>query len=140
MTRAASRRLFGLFAASLFALSVGRAQDLSIREYQPKSTLVVPEHPVPRAKYPVIDIHSHHRNLTDDSWIRIVGEMDALNLQVLVNLSGGTGRELVDRLAFVKNSAAPRRMVFFANLDFSDLDTPGYGRRAAARLEADIAA
>ena len=140
MTRAASRRLFGLFAVSLFALSVGRAQDLSIREYQPKSTLVVPEHPVPRAKYPVIDIHSHHRNLTDDSWIRIVGEMDALNLQVLVNLSGGTGRELMDRLAFVKNSAAPRRMVFFANLDFSDLDTPGYGRRAAARLEADIAA
>jgi predicted TIM-barrel fold metal-dependent hydrolase len=140
MTRAVSRRLFGLFAVSLLALSVGRAQDLSIREYQPKSTLVVPEHPVPRAKYPVIDIHSHHRTLTGDSWRRIVGEMDALNLQVLVNLSGGTGRELADRLAFVKNSVAPQRMVFFANIDFSDLDTPGFGRRAAARLEADIAA
>ena len=140
MTRAVSRRLSGLLAVSLLALSVGRAQDLSIREYQPKSTLVVPEHPVPRAKYPVIDIHSHHRTLAEDSWSRIVGEMDALNLQVLVNLSGGTGRELVDRIAFVKHGAAPRRMVFFANLDFSDLDTPGYGRRAAARLEADIAA
>ncbi len=31
-------------------------------------------------------------------------------------------------------------MVFFANLDFSDLDQPGYGARAAARLEADLKA
>ena len=31
----------------------------TIRDYKPKSTLVVPQHPVPRAKFPVIDIHSH---------------------------------------------------------------------------------
>src|SRR6185295_10480288 len=31
----------------------------TIRDYKPRSTLVVPQHPVPRAKYPVIDIHSH---------------------------------------------------------------------------------
>src|SRR5207253_1548627 len=31
----------------------------SIIDYKPKSTLVVQEHPVPRAKFPVIDIHSH---------------------------------------------------------------------------------
>ena len=31
----------------------------TIREYKPKSQLVTPQHPVPRAKYPVIDIHSH---------------------------------------------------------------------------------
>ena len=31
-------------------------------------------------------------------------------------------------------------MVLFANLDFRDVDQPGYGRRAAAQLEADIKA
>ncbi len=31
----------------------------SITEYQPRSTLVVPENPVPRAKYPVVDLHGH---------------------------------------------------------------------------------
>src|SRR5687768_1184955 len=31
----------------------------SIVDYRPKSTLVVEEHPVPRAKFPVVDIHSH---------------------------------------------------------------------------------
>jgi hypothetical protein len=34
-------------------------QPPTIREYKPKSLLVVPQHPVPRAKFPVIDIHSH---------------------------------------------------------------------------------
>src|SRR6185436_3621004 len=40
----------------------GREPELkppTIREYKPKSLLVVPAHPVPRAKYAVIDIHSH---------------------------------------------------------------------------------
>jgi predicted TIM-barrel fold metal-dependent hydrolase len=114
------------------------AQDLSIREYKPDSTLVVPAHPVPRAKYPVVDIHSHHRTLTADTWARIVREMDGLNLQVLVNLSGGTGAALTRLMSVVSQSPAPDRMVFFANLDFDDLDQPGYGRRAAARLEADL--
>ena len=31
----------------------------SITDYKPASTLVVAQHPVPKAKYPVIDIHSH---------------------------------------------------------------------------------
>jgi uncharacterized protein len=43
-------------------------------------------------------------------------------------------------LAMIAASPAPDRMVVFANVDFSDLDVPGYGRRAAARLEADVAA
>jgi predicted TIM-barrel fold metal-dependent hydrolase len=115
-------------------------QDLSIREYKPKSTLVVPAHPVPRAKYPVIDVHSHHWQLTADGYAQVVRDMDALNLRVLVNLSGGSGESLKAMLALIAASPAPDRMVVFANLDFKDIDQPGYGRRAAARFEADIAA
>ena len=143
-TRRRVRRCVSLLvvlAAALAAWSalVG-AQDLSIREYKPRSTLVVPAHPVPQAKYPVIDVHSHHSRLTPAGYAQLVREMDALNLRVLVNLSGGTGEGLKEMLATVAASPAPDRMVVFANLDFSDVDAPGYGRRAAARLEADIAA
>ena len=116
------------------------AQDLGIREYKPRSTLVVAAHPVPRAKYPVIDVHSHHRRLTPARLAEVVKEMDQQHLQVLVNLSGGTGAALSDQIQLVAASPSPGRMVFFANLDFNDLDTPGYGARAAARLEADIRA
>jgi len=121
-------------------IGASHAQDLGIRQYKPKSTLVVAEHPVPRAKYPVIDIHSHHGRLTPERWAEIVKEMDEQHLQVLVNLSGGTGARLGEALKVIADSPAPDRMVFFANLDFSDLDQPGYGARAAARLEADLKA
>ena len=95
---------------------------------------------MPRAKYPVIDIHSHHFDLSAERWATVVREMDGLNLRLLVNLSGGTGDELRRKIAVVANSPAPTRMVQFANLDFDDLNQLGYGPRAAARLEADVKA
>ncbi len=109
------------------------AQDLGIRQYKPKSTLVVPAHPVPRAKYPVIDVHSHHFELSAERWATIVREMDALNLRLLVNLSGGTGEELKQKIAIVANSPAPTRMVQFANLDFADLESVRLRRCAPRR-------
>ena len=42
-----------------FVLVTASAQEMSFEEYDPVSTLVVPENPVSRAKYPFIDIHSH---------------------------------------------------------------------------------
>ncbi len=130
-----------MIALAASAISVAlSAQDLGIRDYKPKSTLVVPEHPTPRAKYPVIDIHSHHRNLTPERLAEIVAEMDQLNLRVLVNLSGGTGEELARAVKLVDASPARGRMIFFSTLDFGDLDEPGYGARAAARLDADVKA
>src|SRR5580704_8249346 len=32
---------------------------LELEDFQPKSMLVVPQHPIERAKYPVIDVHTH---------------------------------------------------------------------------------
>ena len=74
----------------------------TIEEYQPKSTLVTVEHKPERAKYPFIDIHSHHWNPTAEHVDELVKEMDTINLQVLVNLSGGTGETLKKTLAVMK--------------------------------------
>jgi len=109
-------------------------------EYEPRSTLVVPEHPVVRAKYPVIDVHSHQRgDMPREQLDQLVADMDALNLQVLVNLSGGTGERLE---ATVENMEGPHpdRIVTFANVDFSGIDDPDFGDKAAAQLERDVAA
>src|SRR5713226_5451931 len=68
-----------------------KQQTPTIDEYQPMSTLVTKEHKIERARFPFIDIHSHHWNPTPDEVDRLVKEMDTINLRVMVNLSGGTG-------------------------------------------------
>jgi predicted TIM-barrel fold metal-dependent hydrolase len=131
----------GLLAAQSRRGGGGAEESLSVEDYTPRSTLVVPEHPVPRAKFPVVDVHSHHRpGVSGARWDTIVGEMDQLNLQVLVNLSGGSGDTLSRDVQAIDASAHPGRMVFFANLDFGGGVTPGFGQRAAAQLERDVAA
>jgi len=109
----------------------------TIDEYQPKSTLVTPEHHIERAKYPFVDIHSHHWSPTSEHVDQVVKEMNTINLRVMVNLSGGTGEELKKTLAVMKGRY-PDRFVVFANLSYDDLNTAGYGKRAAARLEQDV--
>src|SRR5438270_7255343 len=51
-----------------------KQQTPTIDEYQPKSTLVTKEHRVERAKFPFIDIHSHHWNPTPEEVDRLVRE------------------------------------------------------------------
>jgi predicted TIM-barrel fold metal-dependent hydrolase len=63
--------------------------------------------------------------------------MDANNLRILVNLSGGSADRLRSGLDAIRTSHYPDRMVLFANVNFQDVG-PGFGARAAAQLEADI--
>src|SRR6267154_3047009 len=114
-----------------------KQQTTTIDEYQPKSTLVTKEHKVARAKFPFIDIHSHHWNPTTEEVDRLVKEMDTINLRVMVNLSGGTGEQLKNTVAVMKGRH-PDRFVVFANMNYDDLNTPGFGKRVAERLEADV--
>jgi predicted TIM-barrel fold metal-dependent hydrolase len=112
----------------------------TIREYKPKSTLVVAQHPVPRAKYPVIDIHSHQPTpISDGEFGRVMKGMEANNLRLLVNLSGSSGERLRQGIEAIRHSSYKDRMVLFANVDFRSMG-PGGGAKAAKQLEADIKA
>ena len=133
----AAAALLLLAAAFAPARAQQAPQTLTFEEYEPKSTLVVPERKVDRARFPMIDIHSHHSNLSPEYVDKLVKEMDAINLRVIVNLSGGTGERLTKVIAAMKGRH-PDRFVVFANLSFEDLNEPGYGKRAAARLAQDV--
>ena len=112
----------------------------AIREYKPKSQLVTPQHPVPRAKFPVVDIHSHQSTpISAQEFDRVVKGMEPNNLQVLVNLSGSSGERLRRGLDAIKASKYRDRMVLFANVNFSGVG-PGFGKQAARQLEEDITA
>jgi predicted TIM-barrel fold metal-dependent hydrolase len=122
---------------------VGRCQapevpPPSIVDYRPESTLVAEEHPTPAAKFPVVDIHSH-TGPTPETIGRLIQEMDAMNIRVLNNLSGGFGSELKQKADFIRSTRYADRFTVFANgLDrFQDVEA-GYGVRAAAQLEEDV--
>jgi predicted TIM-barrel fold metal-dependent hydrolase len=113
----------------------------SILDYRPRSTLVVPEHTVPRAKFPVIDFHGHPNIGSADALARVGAAMDSLNLRLMIvagNVSGDalkSGRALVEA-----NPALKDRVRFFTGIRFSGVGEPGWADRAIAQLEADVAA
>ncbi len=115
------------------------AQTMTVDEYNPKSSLVVPGHPLTRSRFPFIDVHSHHRTPGSERVDTLIADMDAMNMAVAVNLSGGTGETLVQTIEAMKRRY-PDRFVVFANLSFRDIDRPDWGENAAAQLQRDVQA
>lgn len=78
------------------------SQEISFESYEPRSTLVVPAHPVSRARFPFIDVHAHpDGRMPPDSLDQLIRDMDGLNMAVMVNLSGRSGdrlREIVENM------------------------------------------
>src|SRR3712207_6349774 len=119
------------------ALPISRA-SIAFDEYDPRSTLKVPEHRPTRAKYPFISVHEHPRiDMSAEQVAALVRRMDSLNMRLAVNLSGRQG-DVLARGVQLYNTRHPGRFVVFANVDFRGIDTPGWGERAAAQLERDV--
>ncbi len=148
--------LIAIAIACVLSLSLG-AQDVPpFHEYDPPSTLVVPVSPVLRAKYPFIDVHNHQWEMPDQDLAALTAEMDALNMGVMVNLSGrgfrritaedGSTRFALNGGDFLKRAidnarrSAPGRFVIFTNVDPHGMEQPGWTERALAQLEEDVAA
>ena len=103
-------------------------------DYRPKSTVVAEAHPVPRAKFPVVDSHSH-LPITPENIDQTIKEMDALNLRVLVNLSGGSGDGLKQLVQTIRTSKYTNRFRVFANVNWNGAGGPGWKEKEGAALE-----
>ena len=128
-----------LFAATLFALT-GFSQSLDWEAYDPPSTLKVAENPVTKAKYPFIDVHNHQFGMPDQDLSKLVSEMDALNMGVMVNLSGrgrGSEEHLRGALKNAKDNF-PKRFIVFTNVDFNNVDEPGWTDKTVKQIENDV--
>ncbi len=119
---------------------------LTFEEYEPKSTLVVPEHPLKRSKFPFIDVHNHQFEMSKKEKVtELVGEMDGLNMKILVNLSGRgfTNNEAESDASLygqIENTSKnfPNRFVIFTNVDFSNISQAGWSEKAVAKLADDV--
>jgi predicted TIM-barrel fold metal-dependent hydrolase len=137
-------RYASLIAAALVAAAIAAQPApaptngaMAIDEYDPKSMLVVPEHPRTKAKFPFVDVHSHQWNRTPEDVDKIVADMDRIGLAVMVNLSGGSGETLRKNIEML-SGRHPKRFVTFANIDFAAIDEPDFAVKAARQLEEDV--
>ncbi|NND11385.1 MAG: amidohydrolase family protein, partial [Flavobacteriaceae bacterium] len=129
--------LFVLMSISL--LHVAFSQDLSFEDYNPKSTLVVPGDSIKVAKFPFIDVHGHQYRMPEQDLAPVVAAMDTLNMQIMVNLSGRTGENLIKSMNNIKTNF-PGRFVLFCNINFEGAGAEGWIEEKVAQLEADVKA
>ncbi len=124
---------------------------IDFETYNPPSSLVVPEHHLKRAKFPFIDVHNHQANMPRQDLRELLKQMDALNMRVMVNLSGRGFRvnkgvfDIRDRshldssLHNIRNTD-PSRLLLFTNVSFSGVGEKGWAQKAVRELEADVKA
>jgi len=142
--------LFAALASRAFAeapLDGADGRPLALDQFQPRSSLALPQNRPQRAKFPVVDIHLHprlklHSNAQQlDEYVRL---MDQQNIAVCVSLDGQLGDKLEEhkQLLWTKHRD---RFVFFANIDWLghgkredpsswDCHRPDFGRRMAQAL------
>lgn len=128
---------------------LSQAQKMDFEDYDPKSTLVVPTHPVTQAKYPFIDIHNHQWSMPGQNLSEPVTEKDKLNMGIMNNLSGQRYKDVngffdVQDTTYVKRAQSnirsnyPTRFIQFTNISFNHFGQKGWTEHALAELEADV--
>ena len=132
-----TKEIYFFIVITLFQSLAMSAQEMSFEEYNPKSTLVVPGKEIKQAKFPFIDVHSHQRDMSVKKLTSLLADMDNLNEGIMINLSGGSGAGLKEKIENI-NKSYPNRFAVFANVDFEGADGADWGKKAAAQLEEDF--
>jgi predicted TIM-barrel fold metal-dependent hydrolase len=122
--------------------------NLALKDYKPKSMLQVHESQVDRARFPVIDIHTHLTgSVKYDKGVAVASEreylatpqellqvMEAKNIRTLVNLTGGYGKGLNDAVARY-DKAHPGRFISFCEPIYEKFLDPSYPKLQAETIE-----
>lgn len=110
---------------------------IDFETYNPPSSLVVPQHILKKSKFPFIDVHNHQSNMPTQNIDALLSDMDNLNMQVMVNLSGRGGDHLKDAVSNAKR-VTPNRIIVFTNINFSGVGEDGWTKKVIQGLESDF--
>lgn len=121
--------------------------SLALSDFRPKSMLHVPETDVPKARFPVVDVHCHvartaresagvplgEATRIDADIAGVVAMMDRRNLKSMVNLTGGYGSGLADSVRALAE-AHPDRFVVFTEPAWDRFGSSGYAQWQADEI------
>jgi uncharacterized protein len=119
--------------------NASKNMTLLLKDFDPKPMLHSAVHEVPRAKFPVIDVHNH---VNDPGGVHkeeipvaeVVRRMDRANVEKIVILTGLWGDKLqgvLDKMV----KPYPDRFIVFAQFDWSKIDDPNFSAEMVAQLD-----
>ena len=136
------------FAAAEQKDEANSAKPLDLLQYEPKSMLHVHESHVERAKFPLIDFHTHISvSAKSEKGVELTPErqylgtpeeclavMDRKNIRAMVNLTGGYEKGLAEAVAKYDRTH-PGRFYTFAEPSYSRFKEPDYPKLQAQAIE-----
>ena len=108
-------------------------EKILLKDFRPRSLYKIPVTEVPRAKFPIVDMHSHAYASTPEEIAEWVRNMDEVGIAKTIILTGATGQEFDD--IYLKYATYPDRFELWCGFDYTGYDQPGFGQRAIRVLE-----
>ena len=118
--------------SNLTSFAQTNPEKILLKDFRPKSIYNIPITTIPKAKFPIIDVHSHaYANSVEDLdlWIK---NMDEAGIIKTILLTYAHGSEFDSLANFY--SKYPDRFELWCGFDFTGYDKPGYGPAAVDEL------
>lgn len=109
------------------------ADRLLLKNYRPQSIYKIPISNIQKAKYPIIDMHSHPYAETPEQIAAWVKNMDEVGIEKTIILTHQVGAKF-DSI-YAEYAKYPDRFEVWCGFDYSGYDKPGFGPAAVAELE-----
>jgi predicted TIM-barrel fold metal-dependent hydrolase len=107
--------------------------DLKLKDFHPVSIYKTPKTKIEKAKYPVIDFHSHDYPKTGeqiDEWVKTMNEVGVARSVILSYSTGAKFDSVVEKYQRYKD-----RFEIWCGFDYTGYEKPGWQQHAVEELE-----
>lgn len=108
-------------------------ETILLKDYRPKSIYKIPITEVSKAKFPIIDMHSHPYVKTPQEITQWVRNMDEVGIEKTIVLTETSGQKFLD--VQKKFAVYPSRFEIWCGFDYTGYNKPGFGPQAVRALE-----
>lgn len=125
---------YGDWAGPGVSPTPGPMDEILLKDYAPRSSVIVQETFVEKAKYPCLDSHVHIEAKTPqeiDQWVRTMDKVGIETSFILTGASGDDFKKLVGSFA----KAHPGRFQLYCGMDLTDIENGNFSKRVVDELE-----
>ena len=107
--------------------------QITVNDFQPVSIYKTPQTKITKAKFPVIDMHSHNYAKTDaevDEWVKMMDRLGIAKTMILSYSTGAAFDSVIQKYSRYKD-----RFDVWCGFDYTGYEKPGWQDHAVAELE-----